>query len=74
MGIGSRPSPQKPDHVDGEFRADPLTSLLLELHFNRGLPDRIRERAYELYLQRGEYDGHAMQDWLDAELEILSGR
>ncbi len=33
---------------------------------------RINLRAYELYLQRGCRDGHAEEDWLDAEREILN--
>jgi hypothetical protein len=32
---------------------------------------RISLRAYELYVQRGRREGHAQQDWLDAEREIL---
>ena len=32
---------------------------------------RITHRAYELYVQRGCRDGHAQEDWLDAEREIL---
>ena len=28
---------------------------------------RIKELAYELYLQRGRRDGHDKQDWLEAE-------
>jgi hypothetical protein len=32
---------------------------------------RIALRAYELYLQRGGMDGHAEEDWLQAEQEIL---
>ncbi|WP_455389585.1 DUF2934 domain-containing protein [Petrachloros mirabilis] len=28
-------------------------------------------RAYELYAQRGYRDGCALEDWLDAEREIL---
>ncbi|OQW30544.1 MAG: hypothetical protein A4E19_09550 [Nitrospira sp. SG-bin1] len=32
---------------------------------------RIALRAYELYLQRGGMDGHAEDDWLQAEREIL---
>ena len=32
---------------------------------------RISGRAYELYVQRGCRDGHAQEDWLDAEREIL---
>lgn len=34
------------------------------------LEDRIRFRAYELYEQRGRYDGFADQDWLRAEAEL----
>jgi hypothetical protein len=32
--------------------------------------DRIAERAYELYEQRGCLDGHALEDWTQAEREI----
>jgi hypothetical protein len=32
---------------------------------------RISLRAYELYVQRGCHEGHAQEDWLDAEREIL---
>jgi len=31
---------------------------------------KIRERAYQLYEQRGRRDGHALEDWLQAEAEI----
>lgn len=33
---------------------------------------RIAQRAYELYAERGYRQGCAMEDWLDAEREILS--
>jgi hypothetical protein len=33
------------------------------------LEERIRVRAYELYEQRGKRDGHALDDWLQAEEE-----
>lgn len=32
--------------------------------------DRIRQRAYELYLERGGADGNELDDWLRAEDEI----
>jgi hypothetical protein len=32
--------------------------------------ETIRERAYELYEQRGRQDGHAVEDWLAAEAEL----
>ena len=37
------------------------------------LEHAIRLRAYELYAQRGMAEGHAVQDWLEAEAELLYG-
>jgi hypothetical protein len=34
------------------------------------LQEQISRRAYELYLERGE-QSDAIQNWLDAEMEIL---
>jgi hypothetical protein len=39
-----------------------------------GLPEleeRIRNRAYDLYVQGGCSDGHALDDWLEAKAEVL---
>lgn len=49
-------------------------SSMPEPKLNLSVEDQIRERAYELYLQRGSREGHAEQDWLDAEYEILASR
>ena len=39
------------------------------------LPDEVRERiaqqAYELWELRGRRHGHALRDWLDAELLVM---
>ena len=35
------------------------------------LQARVRLRAYEIYQQRGRVDGHALDDWAQAEAEIL---
>jgi hypothetical protein len=32
--------------------------------------ERVAQRAYELYLQRGGGEGQAMDDWLAAEREL----
>ena len=32
-----------------------------------GMWDRISEKAYELWEQRGRQEGNALRDWLDAE-------
>ncbi len=36
--------------------------------------DRIRQRAYELYVERGYSDGQAEEDWFRAEREIVMER
>jgi hypothetical protein len=37
---------------------------------NTELNELIRQRAYELYLERGSEEGHAAEDWLRAEAEV----
>ncbi len=38
--------------------------------FTTETEEHIRERAYELYEQRGREDGHDLEDWLQAESEL----
>jgi hypothetical protein len=38
------------------------------------LEEQIRQRAHEIYLQRGGQDGSEWDDWLQAEQEILRRR
>jgi hypothetical protein len=35
--------------------------------------ENVRARAYELYEVRGRIDGHAEEDWLQAEGEVAGG-
>jgi len=35
------------------------------------LLERIRIRAYELFEERGRHEGHEVEDWLQAEAEVL---
>jgi len=35
------------------------------------LDDEIRVRAYYSYVQRGRQDGHALDDWLQAERDVF---
>jgi len=35
------------------------------------LENRIRNRAYDLYERRGCADGKALDDWLEAQAEVL---
>jgi hypothetical protein len=38
------------------------------------LAAEIRHRAYELYEQGGRTDGHALEDWLQAEADVTKPR
>jgi DUF2934 family protein len=38
------------------------------------IKESIRRRAYELYEQRGRVEGFALDDWLQAEREILGAQ
>ena len=38
---------------------------------DKKIEEQIRQRAYGLYEARGSEDGHALDDWLQAETEIL---
>lgn len=58
-------SVQDPPSAQGRASAELGKPAFEDLHA------RISCRAYELYLQRGCRDGHALEDWLDAEQEIV---
>jgi hypothetical protein len=32
--------------------------------------ERVRDRGYGIYLERGESDGYPLDDWLQAEIEL----
>jgi Protein of unknown function (DUF2934) len=44
----------------------------MEQGMERDLSNRIRERAFEIWIATGHRDGEAEQHWLAAEQEILS--
>lgn len=35
------------------------------------LAERVREKAHELWKQRGCREGHALEDWLEAERIVM---
>ena len=35
--------------------------------------EKIEKKAYELFLQRGGVHGYAIEDWIKAEKEVMSG-
>jgi len=46
------------------------SSLNPSVQSGLNLEGEIQRRAFELYLQRGQQDGHALEDWLNAEQEL----
>ena len=38
--------------------------------FPTGLEEKIRRRAFEIFMSRGATHGRALQDWLQAEAEF----
>ena len=36
--------------------------------------EQVNRRAFELYEQRGRQDGHDLEDWLQAESELVQQR
>lgn len=43
----------------------PKNAFAIELY------DQVRRRAYDLYGQRGKANGNALDDWLQAESEVV---
>lgn len=52
-----------------ETRGDPLIQTQ-----GPELDDKIRRRAYKIYEQRGRTNGSELEDWVQAETEVLSTR
>ena len=52
--------------MDIETRRQKQQNLMV-----RTLERRVRERAQQLYDERGQEDGHALKDWVQAESEIV---
>ncbi|MGQ0696278.1 MAG: DUF2934 domain-containing protein [Nitrospiraceae bacterium] len=75
--IMSSPEPRKPKSRPRRGKTQDLPPAAPAvahepIHYCEDLTDRIRQRAYVLYMERGYREGCALQDWLDAEREILS--
>ena len=52
--------------MDIETRRQKQQALMLKL-----VERKVRTRAEQLYQTRGEVEGHALQDWIQAESEVL---
>ena len=52
-------------------RQTPISSET-DTTFSIDTQEQVRRRAFEIYEQRGREDGHELDDWLQAEAEVLS--
>jgi DUF2934 family protein len=53
-------------------RSDKVVPMRTELTPPRSHDDEIARRAFELYCERGRKDGYDLEDWLQAEREVLA--
>jgi Protein of unknown function (DUF2934) len=52
----------------------PISSTETDTTFPIDTQEQVRCRAFEIYEQRGREDGHDLDDWLQAEAELVSQR
>jgi hypothetical protein len=50
----------------------PTAKMSKEIPENEPTMEQIRQRAYEIYLARGDGAGDELQDWLQAERNLRS--
>jgi len=60
-------SPSKIASIKKSAQTEPVR----EAESFEGLEDAIRQRAYELFEQRGRGEGSEEEDWLQAEAEVM---
>jgi DUF2934 family protein len=52
-------------NLDQDTKRSPANPIDLDVE------ETIRRRAYALYEERGRGDGHELEDWVEAEAEVL---
>ena len=55
--------------MDTDKRRQKQQALMAEL-----VERRVRNRAQQLYNTRGQVEGYALEDWIQAESEILANK
>jgi len=50
---------------------NPLTASPKAIELPNGMRERISNKAFELWQERGYRDGHDLEDWLDAETIVM---
>ena len=70
--IVNRATPAKPTAtsyaVPGSEKTSPSEQAARRAEVHQGL---VAQRAYELYEERGRQEGRALEDWLNAERQLL---
>jgi hypothetical protein len=59
---------------DNELQGSVDHGRIAEDDQGRPSVDKIAQRAYERYEARGREDGHALDDWLDAERDLSAAQ
>jgi hypothetical protein len=67
----SRPTPRARGN-QVELRNNQNTVTNQPDEYSQDFYARISERAYILYEEHGREDGHALEDWLEAERQVLN--
>jgi len=74
------PIPRKPSGPSGRSANAPTKPPVsapaqrVQEPLRENIEDEIRQRAYELYEERGREEGHHEEDWTRAEEEVLARR
>lgn len=63
-------SAQRDTGVESRSNGNGVTNRSVE--HSHGIHARISERAYALYEEHGRKNGHALEDWLAAEQQVLN--
>jgi hypothetical protein len=50
---------------------NPLAASPQAIELPNGMRERISNKAFELWQERGYRDGHDLEDWLDAEAIVM---
>ena len=62
-------APKRPTGRKQVRKSDPPSAMREPIELPDGMWERIRQKAFGLYLERTE--GRALQDWLDAEEIVM---
>lgn len=70
--VSNRPTPTSPAGTSHTDPGSEHTGPAEQPSKSTWAHDRIRAEAYALYEQRGRQEGLALEDWLNAERQLVS--